>query len=113
MSEIQDQKSTAPKSNGALLLILIALLIALAYMSYSWSKKNKELNECANFNKELEAEMMGAAEEMEFERAAALRDEIQRLKEYVGKPLESVPAAPEKNGPQTKSRRGRRPGAKQ
>ncbi|MEY2611537.1 MAG: UvrABC system protein, partial [Planctomycetota bacterium] len=63
--------------------------------------------------KELEAEMMGAAEEMEFERAAALRDEIQRLKEYVGKPLESVPAAPEKNGPQTKSRRGRRPGAKQ
>jgi excinuclease ABC subunit B len=63
--------------------------------------------------KELEAEMMGAAEEMEFERAAALRDEIQRPKEYVGKPLESVPAAPEKNGPQTKSRRGRRPGAKQ
>jgi len=63
--------------------------------------------------KELEAEMMGAAEEMEFERAAALRDEIQRLKEYVGKPLESVPAAPEKNGPQTQSRRGRRPGAKQ
>lgn len=63
--------------------------------------------------KELEAEMMGAAEEMEFERAAALRDEIQRLKEYVGKPLESVPAAPEKNGPQTKPRRGRRPGAKQ
>lgn len=63
--------------------------------------------------KELEAEMMGAAEEMEFERAAALRDEIQRLKEHLGKPLDSVPAAPEKNGPQTKSRRGRRPGAKQ
>ncbi len=64
MSEIQDQKSTAPKSNGALLLILIALLIALAYMSYSWSKKNKELNECSNFNKELEAEMKGMNEMM-------------------------------------------------
>ena len=59
--------------------------------------------------KELEAEMMGAAEEMEFERAAALRDEIQRLKEHLGKPLDSVPAAPEKAPVQNKQRRGRGP----
>jgi uncharacterized protein YoxC len=56
MSEIQETK---PKSNGALLLILIALLIALAYMAFSWSKKNKALNECSNANKELEADMQG------------------------------------------------------
>ena len=41
MSEIQETK---PKSNGALLLILIVLLIALAYMAFAWSKKNKALN---------------------------------------------------------------------
>jgi hypothetical protein len=64
MSEIQDQKTTNTKSNSALLLILIVLLIALAYMSYSWSKKNKELNECSNFNKELEADMQGMNEMM-------------------------------------------------
>ena len=64
MSEIQDQKTTNTKSNSALLLILIVLLIALAYMSYSWSKKNKELNECSNFNKELEADMQGMYEMM-------------------------------------------------
>ncbi|MBP6459793.1 MAG: hypothetical protein KA264_06840 [Crocinitomicaceae bacterium] len=56
MSEIQETK---PKSNGALLLILIVLLIALAYMAFSWSKKNKALNECSNANKELEADMQG------------------------------------------------------
>lgn len=64
MSEIQEQKTANTKSNGALLLILIVLLIALAYMSYSWSKKNKELNECSNFNKELEADMQGMNEMM-------------------------------------------------
>jgi len=50
---------------------------------------------------------MGAAEEMEFEKAAALRDEIQRLKEHIGKPLDSVPAAPPKDASQVKQRRGR------
>lgn len=64
MSEIQEQKTANTKSNGALLLILIVLLIALAYMSYSLSKKNKELNECSNFNKELEADMQGMNEMM-------------------------------------------------
>ena len=39
--------------------------------------------------KELEQEMMEAAEEMEFERAAALRDKIQRNRNRVGQPVES------------------------
>jgi excinuclease ABC subunit B len=36
---------------------------------------------------ELEAEMLAAAEELEFERAAALRDRIEQLREQLGKPL--------------------------
>ena len=39
--------------------------------------------------KELEQEMMAAAEEMEFERAAAIRDKIQRNKNRIGQPVES------------------------
>ena len=38
--------------------------------------------------KELEQEMMAAAEEMEFERAAAIRDTIQRNRNRVGQPIE-------------------------
>ena len=36
---------------------------------------------------ELEAEMLAAAEELEFERAAALRDRIAQMREQIGKPL--------------------------
>ena len=36
---------------------------------------------------ELEAEMLAAAEELEFERAAALRDRIAQMREQMGKPL--------------------------
>jgi excinuclease ABC subunit B len=39
---------------------------------------------------ELEAEMMAAAAEMEFERAAKLRDRIGRLREQIGKPVAAV-----------------------
>ena len=39
--------------------------------------------------KELEKEMMEAAEEMEFERAAAIRDKIQRNKNRVGQPVDT------------------------
>lgn len=56
MSEQIDQK---PKNNGAFLLVLIILAIALAYMTFSWTSKNKELNDCSNSNKELEADMQG------------------------------------------------------
>ncbi|MEX2318194.1 MAG: excinuclease ABC subunit UvrB [Pirellulales bacterium] len=39
---------------------------------------------------ELEAEMMAAAQEMEFERAAVIRDRIGRLREQIGKPVAAV-----------------------
>jgi excinuclease ABC subunit B len=39
---------------------------------------------------ELEAEMYAAADGMEFERAAAIRDRIERMRESVGKPIEVV-----------------------
>ena len=39
---------------------------------------------------ELEKEMMAAAEQMEFERAAALRDRIMQLQESIGKALDEV-----------------------
>jgi len=39
---------------------------------------------------ELEAEMLAAAEELEFERAAALRDRIDQMREQLGKPLHEV-----------------------
>jgi excinuclease ABC subunit B len=39
---------------------------------------------------ELEAEMYAAADAMEFERAAAIRDRIEAMRESVGKPVESV-----------------------
>jgi excinuclease ABC subunit B len=39
---------------------------------------------------ELEAEMMAAAEGMEFERAATIRDRISQLRDEVGKPLAAV-----------------------
>ena len=39
---------------------------------------------------ELEAEMMGAAEELEFERAAAIRDRITQLREQMGKSLDQA-----------------------
>lgn len=42
------------------------------------------------FINELETEMLQAAEQLEFERAAGLRDRITQLKEAIGKPLSSV-----------------------
>jgi len=56
---------------------------------------------------ELESEMMAAAESLEFERAATLRDRITQLNESIGKKISEVNA-------ETKpaKRRGRRSGAK-
>jgi excinuclease ABC subunit B len=42
------------------------------------------------FLEELEAEMLAAAEALEFERAAALRDRIQQMRAQMGKPLEEA-----------------------
>jgi excinuclease ABC subunit B len=54
---------------------------------------------------ELEAEMMAAAENLEFERAAALRDRIAKLREQVGKPLAEMSPA---GGDDHTRRRGRK-----
>jgi len=58
------------------------------------------------FINELEGEMMKAAEQLEFERAAQLRDRVLQLKQQIGQAVslsESEPASPQK-----KKRRGRR-----
>jgi excinuclease ABC subunit B len=52
---------------------------------------------------ELEAEMFAAAEAMEFERAATIRDRIGQLRDQVGRP---VTAVRERNGDGAKKRRG-------
>jgi len=51
---------------------------------------------------ELEAEMLSAAEGMEFERAAAIRDRITHLRDQIGKPLAAVRA----RGTEQKKQRG-------
>lgn len=63
------------------------------------------------FLKELEAEMLAAAESLEFERAATLRDRIMQLKKQMGQP---VPAVEEDEGKseRSKRRRGRRSGGR-
>ena len=58
---------------------------------------------------ELEAEMLSAAENLEFERAAQLRDRVTKLKDQVGKPLTDA-AAEER--PKGRGRRGGRRGGK-
>lgn len=56
---------------------------------------------------ELETEMLQAAESLEFERAAQLRDRVSQLRESIGKPLNSVR---ESNAAEGKGRRGRKSG---
>jgi excinuclease ABC subunit B len=63
--------------------------------------------------RELEAEMLTAAEQLEFERAAQLRDQIHKLKQQLGQPLpENSPASPgfaTRSGPKSgKSAGGKR-----
>lgn len=62
MSEIQE--TTKPKSNGILLLVVIVLISISAYLAFSLTKKNKELNTCSNANKVLEADINGMNEMM-------------------------------------------------
>jgi excinuclease ABC subunit B len=54
---------------------------------------------------ELEAEMLAAAEAMEFERAAAIRDRIGEMRDAIGKPLDSI-----REKEPTRRRRGRSKG---
>ncbi|TWU56161.1 excinuclease ABC subunit UvrB [Rubripirellula reticaptiva] len=64
----------------------------------------------------LEQEMLLAAEELEFERAASLRDRVLQLKDNIGKPLSEIenakPAGGGKGGRQRKGRKGVRAGSK-
>ena len=55
---------------------------------------------------EVEKDMMAAAEELDFEKAALLRDRIGKLREAVGEPLSAV--AESKSGYGKKGRRGRK-----
>lgn len=57
---------------------------------------------------ELETEMLAAAESLEFERAAKLRDRIAQLKKEIGNPL----PAEDNSNPNAKSRRGRKGGGR-
>ena len=59
---------------------------------------------------ELEAEMMSAAEALEFERAASIRDRITQLRESIGQPMNAVSL--ESSKPQSRRRRGAKGGAK-
>jgi excinuclease ABC subunit B len=61
---------------------------------------------------ELEAEMMAAAESLEFERAAALRDRIVQLQDSVGQKLREVQAESYTPASRGRQRRGRKGGSK-
>ena len=56
----------------------------------------------------LEQEMLAAAEDLEFERAAALRDRLTQLKPHVGKPLAEFEFAEPKAGSTGRQRKGAR-----
>jgi excinuclease ABC subunit B len=47
---------------------------------------------------ELEAEMLSAAESLEFERAAAIRDRIERMRDSIGESVDAVPDRPAGRG---------------
>ncbi len=62
------------------------------------------------YMKELEADMMAAAEQLEFERAAAIRDRIMQLQDHQGKKLSQVEV--ESYKPRSSRRRGKGSGEK-
>ena len=57
---------------------------------------------------ELQTEMMTAAEQLDFERAAILRDRITKLSDAIGEPLSSVEMTPSKGKKGRKKGRRRR-----
>jgi excinuclease ABC subunit B len=59
------------------------------------------------FLAELEAEMLEAAKNLEFERAAVLRDRIERMRGNMGEPVAAIQEAP--SGKRSRGKRGRLP----
>jgi excinuclease ABC subunit B len=57
----------------------------------------------------LEQEMLAAAESLEFERAAAIRDRVLQLKEHIGKPMSEIELekSPASSGANQRGRRGK------
>ncbi|MEM9187517.1 MAG: helicase-related protein, partial [Planctomycetota bacterium] len=55
---------------------------------------------------ELEAEMMEAAQQMEFERAASIRDRISKMRESIGQSVKAVEESLKKTGKRGRGRRG-------
>ncbi len=72
------------------------------------SSSAKENNDGAyitiEYVEKLEREMMSAAEDLEFERAASLRDRVQIMRKHIGRPLSEV----QEEGPTTENNRGKR-----
>ena len=64
------------------------------------------------FLAELEGEMLAAAEELEFERAAALRDRIDQMREQLGKPLAEAEIHHATRAQRRRQHKQRRPGGR-
>jgi excinuclease ABC subunit B len=62
------------------------------------------------FLNELEAEMLAAAQNLDFERAASLRDRILKLKQEMGKELSTTEQAAQKSKPQFPKKRSKKGG---
>ncbi|MDX1948298.1 MAG: excinuclease ABC subunit UvrB [Pirellulaceae bacterium] len=65
-------------------------------------RMDEEVYITEEYIRELEEEMYQAAEELDFERAAALRDRIKQLREQIGKKLSEVQLKSYKPGPKKK-----------
>ena len=58
---------------------------------------------------ELEAEMYAAAESLEFERAAAIRDRIEKMRDGIGKPVDEIDSRRTQSGDKSRRRGSRVP----
>lgn len=61
----ESNETTAKKSNGAFIAIILVLLVGLAVLATMWSSKNSQLNDCSNENKLLKSDMAGMDQMME------------------------------------------------
>ncbi len=56
---------TPKKSNGFYLILILALMVLLAVLTYMWSTKRTELNNCSNENLLLKSDMQGMNQMLE------------------------------------------------